>query len=145
MPTSIQVTFDCADPERMAPFWASALGYELSDPPEGYLSWEEWATDAGIPEESWNDFRDAVDPSGAGPRLFFQRVPEPKTVKNRVHLDLNVGGGRAVPLEQRREAIEAEATRLVSEGATRLHDASDGPDSYFVVMQDPEGSEFCLQ
>jgi hypothetical protein len=89
----IQVVFDANDPERLAGFWASALGYVAQPPPEGFASWDDWARDAGIPEENWNDARALVDPDGAGPRLFFQRVPEAKTAKNRVHLDVDVGGG----------------------------------------------------
>lgn len=145
MATTFQVTFDCADPERVSRFWMAALGYQQSEPPEGFSNWDEWATDAGIPEESWSDFRDAVDPDGVGPRLFFQRVPEPKTVKNRVHLDVNVGGGREVAIDERRPTIDAEVERLVGEGATKLREGSEGEGSYFVVMQDPEGNELCLQ
>ena len=77
--------------------------------------------------------------------MWFQPVPEPKVVKNRVHLDLDVGGGRGTPLEERRRRVEAEADRLVAAGATVFRVLSeDGVDHYAVVMQDPEGNEFCL-
>lgn len=94
MATGIQVVFDCADPDSLARFWAEAIGYKLQDPPTGYGSWEHWAREQGIPQERWND-ASAVDPDNRGPRLYFQRVPEAKTTKNRVHLDLNASGAAA--------------------------------------------------
>jgi hypothetical protein len=93
MTTGIQVVFDCADPNGLATFWAAALGYRLQDPPEGFASWQDWLRDQGIPEDRWNDASAIVDPDGGRPRIYFQRVPEAKTVKNRVHLDLGVSGG----------------------------------------------------
>jgi len=143
MATGVQVVFDCADPGRLARFWAEALGYKLDDPPAGYQRWEDWLRDQGIPEERWNDASAAVDPDGAGPRIYFQRVPEPKTVKNRVHLDLNVSGGASVPIERRREQVEAEAERLTGIGATRLR-AVEELGVYWVVLHDPEANEFCV-
>ena len=144
MATSVQVVIDCADPARLAAFWATALGYKMQDPPEGFTSWEEWLAAQGIPESEWNSANAVVDPAGRGPRLYFQRVPEPKTVKNRLHLDLNVGGGHATPLEERRGRIGAEVERLLEAGATRLR-ANEERGEFWVVMQDPEGNEFCLQ
>jgi hypothetical protein len=143
MATGVQVVFDCADPSRLARFWAEALGYKLDDPPEGYDRWEDWLRDQGIPEEHWNDASAVVDPDGAGPRIYLQRVPEPKTVKNRVHLDLNVSGGAPVPIEERRRRVEAEAGRLAGIGATRLR-AVEERGVYWVVMRDPEANEFCV-
>ena len=145
MATGVQVVFDCADPDRMARFWAAALGYKLQDPPPGFASWEDWARDQGIPEERWNDVGAAVDPDGRGPRLYFQRVPEPKTVKNRVHLDLNITGGlpSGRSLEERRARADAEVERLLGFGATRLR-AAEELGQYWVVMQDVEGNEFCV-
>jgi Glyoxalase-like domain len=143
MATGVQVVFDCADPARLARFWAEALGYELEDPPNGYGRWEDWLREQGIPEERWNDANAAVDPDGRGPRIYLQRVPEAKTVKNRVHLDLNVSGGRSVPMEERRGRVDAEAERLLGIGATRLR-AVEELGTYWVVMQDPEGNEFCV-
>src|SRR5919202_192617 len=108
MATSVQVVFDCADPARLAGFWAMALGYQLQDPPEGYGSWPEFLAAQGIPEDQWNSASAIVDPDGKGPRIYFQWVPEAKTVKNRVHLDLNIGGGQGEPLEERRRRVDAE-------------------------------------
>ncbi len=144
MATNVQVTFDCADPDRLATFWASALGYRKDDPPEGYESWEAFLKANGVPEEEWNSASAIIDPDGVGPRIYFQRVPEPKTVKNRLHLDVNVGGGRGTPADERTRRVYAEADRLAGEGATKVgvHD-DDG--EFWVVMTDPEGNEFCLQ
>ena len=85
-----------------------------------------------------------VDPDGAGPRVFFQRVPEPKQVKNRVHLDLNVGGGLQADPEEKKARIAEEAERLVAAGAARHAEFDEGAE-YWQVMQDPEGNEFCIQ
>ncbi|HET8960328.1 VOC family protein, partial [Nocardioides sp.] len=84
-----------------------------------------------------------VDPAGEGPRIWFQVVPERKSVKNRLHIDVNASGGREAPLDLRRERVEAEVRRLVSLGATRLHTVSEeGLDHYAVAMTDPERNEF---
>jgi hypothetical protein len=144
MATSVQITFDCADPERLGTFWASALGYKPQDPPAGYSSWQEWLAAQGIPEEEWNSAYAVVDPDGKGPRMYFQRVPEGKTAKNRVHLDVNVGGGPGTPIEERRTRVTAESERLVGIGATQLKEY-DERGEYWIVMHDPEGNEFCLQ
>jgi hypothetical protein len=144
MATSIQVTFDCADPDRLATFWAAALGYQKQDPPEGYATWPEFLAAQGVPEDQWNAASAVVDPDGVGPRLFFQRVPEPKASKNRVHLDVNVGGDRTTPPDERRQRVDAEVERLSRIGATELR-AHEEHGEYWIVMQDPEGNEFCLQ
>ncbi|SRR6266545_179667 len=144
MSISFQVTFDAADPQRLAAFWESLLGYRQEDPPEPYATWQEFAEAVGIPEERWDDFAILVDPDGVQPRLFFQRVPEPKSAKNRVHLDVNVGGGRGVPRDQRRVLVDEAVGRLAGTGATQVR-AYDEADQYWVVMRDPEGNEFCLQ
>jgi hypothetical protein len=144
MAVSVQVVFDCTGPDALAHFWAEALGYKLQDPPAGFATWEDWARANAIPEDQWDARSAVVDPDGKGPRLFFQRVPEPKVVKNRVHLDLNVGGGPQVPIEERRRRIEAELARLVGLGATVLRTV-DEDGEYFVNMLDPEGNEFDLQ
>jgi Glyoxalase-like domain len=143
MSIGFQVTFDAADPQRLAAFWRDVLGYRDEDPPEPHATWEEFARAAGIPEERWGDFAAVVDPDGVRPRLFFQRVPEPKTAKNRVHLDVKVGGDRGVAPERRRELVDDAVERVVGAGATRVR-AYDEPDQYWVVMRDPEGNEFCL-
>ena len=136
-----QVTFDCADPAGMSEFWAGALGYKLQDPPSGFDSWEDWLRDQGIPEEHWNAMSAVVDPDDQGPRLLFQAVPEPKSVKNRVHLDLNVG----LPRDEgtRRRVIDA-SERIQALGATKLREMEERGE-FWIVMQDPEGNEFCLQ
>jgi hypothetical protein len=74
---------------------------------------------------------------------WFQIVPEQKSIKNRIHLDVNASGGRGSSLDTRRERVEAEAARLVSLGATRLHTVvEEGLDHYAVALTDPEGNEF---
>ena len=143
MSVQFQVTFDCADPARMAEFWAQALGYKLQDPPEGWDSWEAWASDQGIPEEDFNSMSAVVDPDGKGPRLLFQRVPEGKSAKNRVHLDLNVGIPRDDAQASRTRVKEA-AERLEGLGAAKLREAEERGE-FWIVMQDIEGNEFCLQ
>ena len=142
MATSFQVTFDCADPDALSKFWADLLGYGFEPPPEGFESWEGWARDAGIPQEHWNDAAAIVDPEGVGSRLFFQRVPEGKAAKNRVHLDVNVGKG--LHGEDRHAAVRRDADRAVGLGAT-LELVYDQRDEFWIVMRDPEGNEFCLQ
>ena len=144
MSIPIQVAFDCADPERLAHFWADLLGYQLDSPPEGFDSWEAWLTEQGIPESEWNSASAIVDPDGKGARIFFQRVPEDKQNKNRVHLDVNVGGPRNVPIEDRRAGVDAAIERAIGIGATQVRVVEERGGRH-VVMQDPEGNEFCLQ
>jgi hypothetical protein len=144
MATSVQVVIDCADPARLARFWAAALGYTEQEPPAGFASWPDFLKAQGVPESEWNAANAVVDPDQRGPRIFFQRVPEPKTVKNRLHLDLNVGGGHGTPLEARRERVNAEARRLQDLGASQVR-ATERRDEFWIVMQDPEGNEFCVQ
>jgi catechol 2,3-dioxygenase-like lactoylglutathione lyase family enzyme len=140
----VQITFDCADPAALAAFWAEALGYRLQDPPGGFGSWEQALDAFGVPPERRNDASAVIDPAGSGPRLFFQRVPEPKRVKNRLHLDVRAAPG--VLADARMEALEAEAERLVSLGATRLerHEPAPPLGAGHIIMADPEGNEFCL-
>jgi hypothetical protein len=144
MAVAIQVTFDCADPNRLAQFWAEALGYKLQEPPPGYDSWEALLTEMGVPQDQWDNMSAVVDPDGKGPRILFQRVPEGKIVKNRVHLDVNIGGDPGTPPDERRMRVDAAVERLVTHGASKLQ-AFDQHNEYWVVMQDPEGNEFCLQ
>ena len=144
MATPIQVTVDCTDPDRLATFWATALGYKKQDPPTGYATWATFLAAQGVPEDQWNAASAIVDPEGIGPRIYFQQVPEPKTVKNRVHLDVNVGGGRDTPDDERRGRVNAAVERLLGAEATRLRGCAEHGE-YWVVMQDPEGNEFCLQ
>ena len=145
MATSIPVVMDCTDPAKQAAFWAEALHYKLQDPPDGFASWQSWLEASGIPESDWNSASAVVDPEGAGPRIYFQRVPEEKVVKNRVHLDLNVGGPKATtPDDERRRRIDAEVERLVVLGADKLQ-SRDVRGEYFVNLVDPEGNEFDVQ
>lgn len=146
MATQFQVVIDCADPDRMMKFWATALGYKEQDPPQGYASWEDFLRAMNVPQDQWNAAGAVVDPDGTGPRIYFQQVPEPKSVKNRVHLDLNVSGGSSVPLDERRRRVDAEADRLVAAGASVFRPGEvNETGEYWVVMQDVEGNEFCVQ
>ncbi len=106
------VTFDCADPVRVATFWAAALGFELADvdPDGSYVR----------------------DPSGRTRGIFFQPVPEPKTTKNRVHLDLRPTGSMAEEVE-RLKVLGATERGFIEEGG-----------SFWTQMRDPEGNEFCV-
>ena len=140
MAIDVQITFDAADPHAQARFWAAALGHETEDHSAlveqlhtaGHLPPEAIIDDGGRP--AFRDVAACRDPAGRGPRLFFQRVPEAKTAKNRIHLDLHVGPAR----------LNAEVDRLIALGATRLWVSTDrgGP---CVTLQDPEGNEFCLE
>lgn len=144
MSVRFQVTFDAADPAALAAFWAAALGYELAPPPGGFDSWDGYLDAQGVPAAARNRASALVDPDGEGPRIFFQRVPEAKTAKNRVHLDLRSAAG-IVDQDERMARLEATCERLVGLGATRVarHDR-DAFSLGFIVMQDPEGNEFCL-
>ena len=143
MATRVQVVIDCADPSRLAAFWALALGYREQAPPEGFATWEDALRAWEVPEDQWNSRSAVVDPDGVGPRLFFQQVPEGKVVKNRVHLDINAATGVADPGERRR-VVGAEVARLTDAGASTLR-AMEERGEHWVVMQDPEGNEFCVQ
>lgn len=145
MATPIQLVFDTAEPARQAEFWAAALGYKIQDPPDGFATWEDALTAWGIPEERWGDASAVVDPDGNGPRIYFQRVPEGKVAKNRLHLDLNVGGGSSIDLAERRRRVDAEVERLKALGATDERGAIEQDEEYWVRMNDPEGNEFCVQ
>jgi hypothetical protein len=136
-----QVTFDCAEPERVARFWCEVLGYVVPPAPEGFASWEEF--DRSLPAESQGKAFACVDPTGVGPRLYFQRVPEGKVVKNKVHLDVRVGTGLVG--DQRLAALQAERERLVPLGASLVEVLyADEENESCIVMQDIEGNEFCL-
>ena len=140
----IQVTFDAADPAALAAFWAEALGYQVQAPPPGFDTWDDALDAWGVPPERRNDASAVVDPDGNGPRVFIQRVPEGKTAKNRVHLDVRAAPG--LEGEERMAALEAECERLVALGATRQqrHEPSPPLDAGHIMMTDPEGNEFCL-
>jgi hypothetical protein len=143
MAATVQITFDAGDPGALARFWAEVLGYELEPPPPGFASWDEALTVWGIPEERRNDRSALRDPDGAGPRLFFQRVPEGKTAKNRVHLDVRTAAGMRG--EERMAVLEDRCAQLLRLGAHRVRrHEPDNLDAGHIVMQDPEGNEFCL-
>jgi catechol 2,3-dioxygenase-like lactoylglutathione lyase family enzyme len=144
MSRTVQVTFDAADPNGLAQFWNEVLGYRFDAPPTGFDTWDEALDHFGVPESDRNNASASVDPDERGPRLFFQRVPEAKTAKNRVHLDVRAAPG--LQGDERMAALEAECARLVALGATRLqrHDPAPPMTSGHIVMADPEGNEFCL-
>src|SRR5436305_15126213 len=136
----IQVTFDCAEPERVACFWCEVLGYVVPPPPEGFATWHDF--DRALPPEHQGSAFACIDPNGVGPRLFFQRVPEGKVVKNRLHLDARTGVG--LTGDERVAALEAEAARLQRVGARRLHlPPANDEDEACLVTQYVEGNEVC--
>ncbi|GIH72088.1 VOC family protein [Sphaerimonospora thailandensis] len=150
MEMTLQLTIDCADPRRLVAFWSEALGYVPEPPPGGHATWRDYWADMGVPEEelsagAGDSPESIIDPIGQGPRVWFQQVPEPKVAKNRVHLDLKVGGGRDVPLAIRTQRVTTVVERLTTAGAAVLR-IMDEPDMeyYAVVLQDPEGNEFCV-
>lgn len=143
MPPKLQVTIDCSDPAALAGFWAAALGYVLQPPPEGFDSWPAALESWGVPESEWNSASAVVDPAGAGPRLFFQRVPEPKSGKNRLHLDVGVSEGPETPVERKRAQVLPEVERLQGLGAVPVGPVEE-MGSFWMVLRDPEGNEFCV-
>lgn len=138
------LTIDCAQPARLAEFWALALGYVEKPPPTGFATWEAWLAHYGVPEAEWDDGAYLSDPDGVGPSLSFLKVPESKVVKNRLHLDIQVGGGRETPWETRWPRVVAAIDRLTAAGARVLqeYELNGRPDH--VLMADPEGHEFCV-
>jgi hypothetical protein len=134
-PGRLQITFDCLDPARVGMFWAAALGY----PPPDAEGWHNFLRSRGRAEEDLNATFAIEDPAGVRPRMFFQRVREVKSVKNRLHLDL---AAPAAGIADRAGQIDAFAERLTALGAHRLRVVDEG--NYFVVMADPEGNEFCV-
>jgi hypothetical protein len=133
------VTFDAHDLEVMSRFWALALECEEEPPPPGFLSWEDFAERNQMPPQLWRAA--GIDPERRRPRLFFQPVPEGKTAKNRVHLDIRASAGEEG--EAGRKRARQHAQRLVEVGATVLHE-KDEPIGWCIVMRDPEGNEFCV-
>jgi hypothetical protein len=141
MYTSLQVVFDAAEPARLADFWAVAMGYVQESPPEGFTTWVDFAHSIGLPEAEFGDQASLVDPDGAGPRLYFQRVPEGKTAKNRVHLDVRVGRGKRG--EEWSRCVEQHVARLLEAGGSVAW-RNNTVRGRSVVMRDPEGNEFCV-
>jgi hypothetical protein len=143
MPLSFQVTFDSADPHPLADWWAAALEWEVepSDPDfirdmvsKGFATDEETTTHQGVLVWKTGAAIRHPDPTaGPGARILFQQVPEGKTVKNRVHLDVRPGDSAPAQIVE----------RLIAAGATKLHDGQQGP-STWVTLADPEGNEFCV-
>jgi hypothetical protein len=142
MGPSLQIVFDANDVPRLVAFWEQALGYQVQPPPPEFETWEDFARENGIPEEQWDGWGALIDPDGKRPRVFFQRVPEGKTAKNRVHLDVNVG--EVLDGEDRTTRVKQEADRLEGLGATRQREAFERGE-FWIVMQDPEGNGCCLQ
>lgn len=143
MAIGVQVTFDAGDPGKLAEFWALALGYQLQPPPPGYDSWEQFGESMGIPEDQWDSMSAVVDPAGEGPRVFFQRVPEGKTAKNRVHLDVNASAPHG-HTDAGWQQVQEHVRTLREAGATWMSEVNE-PHGRCVVMRDPEGNEFCVQ
>jgi hypothetical protein len=140
-----QLTVDCHDPARLSAFWARALGYQ-STPPSGPETWWELYRFRLGDDDAFDDR--IFDPDGLRPPLWFQQVPEDKAGKNRLHLDLYpTGRDRSLPLPRRVEVVDAKVAELVGLGASVLRTTrEEDPDDpgYYVLMQDPEGNEFCV-
>ncbi|MEA4944786.1 MAG: VOC family protein [Propionicimonas sp.] len=141
MDQKFSVTMDAADPLALGEFWAVALGYVREPPPAPHQTWDEALTAWGLPPERWNDANAIIDPDGLGPRIFIQKVPEPKTAKNRVHLDVRVSTSRE---NKDMAALQAKADLLVAAGATQGEVFDDEISGHWIVMRDPEGNEFCI-
>ncbi|TCJ89720.1 VOC family protein [Nocardia alba] len=152
MSRHIQITFDAHDPAALSTFWRDALGYVYPGPPgvevpdgvDPLVVWDQFLARIGVPEQERNSKSAIEDPQGHGPRVFFQRVPEDKVAKNRVHLDVRAAPG--LQGEERMAALEAECARLVALGGTRIERFEPEPpmSAGWIVMTDPEGNEFCL-
>lgn len=141
MTTKFSLTMDAADPLALGEFWAFALGYVREPPPAPHATWEETLTAWGLPTERWNDANAIVDPDGVGPRIFIQKVAEPKTAKNRLHIDVRVSSSAQ---QKDREGMRAKADPLVAAGATLVSVFDEEFTGHWIVMLDPEGNEFCV-
>ena len=152
MSSTIQITFDAHDPRRLSIFWREVLGYVHPAPPgvelgpddDPLAAWDDFLERHDVPVERRNSASALEDPDGAGPRLFFQQVPEDKVAKNRVHLDVRTAS--ELRGDERMAALETECERLVDLGAERLRrfEPEEPTSIGFIVMADPEGNEFCL-
>ena len=145
-PLSFQVVLDCADPHELAQWWTQTLGWSMEPTDEDFIrqmiaqgyatdadtrTWHDqlwWATGAGVSQP------DPPDGSGCR-RVLFQKVPEEKAGKNRMHLDLRVTADGS-DLDEVRDA-------LLARGASFLHEGAEGPHRWY-TMADPEGNEFCI-
>ncbi|GHF47158.1 hypothetical protein FHX82_001491 [Amycolatopsis bartoniae] len=138
MAYDFQVTVDSADPHALADWWAEALGWHVEPSDEAFI--RRMVAEGHAKEEDTKTHRGvlvwrigaAIRHPESGRRVLFQQVPEPKTVKNRVHLDVHVGEHR-----------DAEAARLTSMGAKEVYRGRQGPYTW-ITMTDPEGNELCL-
>jgi Glyoxalase-like domain len=140
---TFQIVIDCADPHVLAEWWAETLGWQVEEQDEAFIRSmieQGHATDAdtrtyrgALVWRTGAAIHPDVEQSPARPRMLFQEVPEAKTVKNRVHLDIRVGDDD--PAEVRE--------RLIARGATVLHGGQEGPHTW-VTMADVEGNEFCV-
>jgi len=141
-----QLTIDANDPELLARFWARALGYQPVPPASPQTTWWQHYRVRLEGEDAFGDR--LFDPEGLRPPIWFQEVPESKAGKNRVHLDLYpTGRDLGLTLAQRVEIVDAKVAELAGLGATmerRERDDDPEGESYFVVMRDPEGNEFCV-
>ncbi|MEQ1700148.1 MAG: VOC family protein [Ilumatobacteraceae bacterium] len=117
---------DANDPQSQAAFWALALGYER---------------EAGFDEP---DNASIIDPAGVGPAIGFLQVPEGKTAKNRMHIDIRVAGDGPWDMAARAQLIREKVPQLVAAGATVVREEHYDDVLGHVVMQDPEGNEFCV-
>ena len=133
MARQIQITVDAAAPRALGEFWCQVLGYVEEPPPAGFDTWEDALTAFGIDQTDPDRAFAIVDPDDIGPRVFFLKVPEGKTAKNRLHLDVQV--------EQ--SDLHARAGELVALGATHVAEF-DKPEGHWITLLDPEGNEFCL-
>ncbi|MCX3062412.1 VOC family protein [Streptomyces beihaiensis] len=139
MTATFDLTLDCRDATLLADFWKTALGYVDEPPPAPFATREEWLASFGPPEdEEEDDGAWLCAPDRTGPRLSILKVREPKTAKNRLHIDIRVPG-HGSPRE-RWARVEAEAERLLRAGATVVERYGD----HHFVMADPEGNEFCV-
>lgn len=141
-----QITVDCLDPPSLARFWAEALGYTPVPPTEPDTPWHRHYRQR-LGDAAAFDSR-LFDPEGLRPPIWFQAVPEGKAGKNRIHLDV-YPTGRDPSLTQQRyvEIVDARVEELVALGAVvQRRDRDDDPEDpyYYVVMQDPEGNDFCV-
>ncbi len=142
--TGLGITVDCAAPAALARFWQLALGYQAAPPPQGWSTWAEFLTDHEVPEAEWDDGAVIQPVTGDGPTVSFLKVPESKVVKNRVHLDLKVSGGRAVDPDVRETRIRAKAADLIAAGAALLDEYRIDGHLDHLTLADPEGNEFCI-
>ena len=141
-----QLTIDANDPALLARFWARTLGYQPVPPAEPETTWHAHYRGRLGDEAAFGDR--LFDPAGLRPPIWFQKVPETKAGKNRLHLDLYpTGRDNALPMDRRIEIVEAKVAELVGLGASvERRTREDDPEDpvYFVVMYDPEGNEFCV-